>query len=352
MQKSKRSVGVSPVGVSLAALAAAGAAFAPTYAEDIPLAGELPGCSSGSTGIVLSILPASHGAMLERDGQLGRLHDLATLCPGDSLVLGAGETAVVELQDIRGSDEPIEGPTEFVVPAAQGMLDNAAQAMARVLFPEVSDRTRTLVTRSDGADMSPRPENMGMRLPQELSYVSAPRSLWFGWTGGTAPFHVSLEDSSGSVLAESDITASRAQAIRERHTRPDGVVAEVPYDVTFASLALEPGDYKIRVSDANSEAPDVAALMSDDDAGIMSMPFLVSAEVTAVPTRASAENITVTDIRAAVEAICFSLEQPENRLFEAAQHIVSGRDGEVYATALALLGSDINAEESAALCGE
>ncbi len=348
----KRSVSLYAVAAVALSSTVASWAAAPALAEDVPLAGELPSCSAGSTGIVLSILPASHGALLERDGQLGRLHDLATLCPGDNLVLGSGETAVLELQGGRGSDEPLEGPTEFTVPNAEGMLDNAAQAMARVLFPEVSNRTRTLVTRSDGATMSPRPENMGMRLPQELAYVDAPRSVWFGWTGGAAPFHVTLEDTSGAVLAEAEVSSSHADAIRIRHTRADGVVAEVPYDVTFSDVSLEPGEYRFRVSDAGSEPPEVAALMSDDDAGVMSMPFLVSAELTGVPARSNSESISVSDVRAAVEALCFSMEQPENRLFEAAQHIVNGRNGEVYATALSLLGSDINDEERAALCGE
>ncbi len=316
------------------------------------LAGALPACADGSTGIVLSVSPADHGARLQRGGSTGRLHDLAGLCPGDVIQLGQGEVAHVEVTDDRKSNDPLEGPISYTVPAARGMLDNAARAFASVLFPEVSDRTRTLVTRNTGAPMSPRPENMTERTPQQLAVVDGPRSLWFGWTGGAAPFHVALVDSSDTVLAETVITDAEAAVIRERRRGPDGVLGVVPFDVTFPPMELPKGDYRVRVFDANSEPPEVAELMSDGDAGVMSMAFFVRNDLKSLSDLAPAAAEGPTSDAAAIrDAICFSLKAPEDRLFEAAQHIVAGRDGAPYAMALSLLGADLDADERHALCG-
>jgi hypothetical protein len=324
-----------------AALSAAG--LSPALARD------LPACAEGSSGLVLSVTPLSNAATLQRGGASGPLTDLALLCPGDLIVLNAGESALIEVQGERSPDEPLEGPTEYQVPAAPGMLDNASFAVARLLFPEASTRTRTLVSRSDGATMSPRPENLGVRLPQELASSAEPRALWFGWSGGVAPFHVTLEDSAGAVLAGADLSDAEAAALRAQHTAASGVVAEVPYDVTFAALVLPAGDYRLRVADANSEPPEVASLMSDEDAGIMSMPLAVIDGLAGVPSR-TPEGVAKTDLDRIVEAMCFALGEPENRLFEAAQHVVEGRNGAPYRTSLALLGSDIGQADREAIC--
>jgi hypothetical protein len=328
----------------LSAVVGSGAAFAPAAADT------LPACAEGSTGLVLAVAPAGHAARIERAGQSAPLADLTLLCPGDLIAIGAGETAQIEVQGDRGAGEPLEGPAEYRVPAAAGMLDNAAVAVANLLFPAASARTRTLVSRSDGSTMSARPENIGVRLPQELSYRAEPRALWFGWSGGVAPFHVSLEGSTGDVLAELDISASDAAVVRARYRDADGVVGDVPYDVTLPAVTLEPGSYRIRVSDAQSEPPEVAALMSDDDAGVLNLPILVRDDVEAIPSRAAAEDDAPTELVRIVEALCFSIHQPENRLFEAAQHVVDGRSGEAFVTPLALLGVDADQESLDALC--
>jgi hypothetical protein len=314
-----------------------------------PASAQLPACSGGSTGLVLSVTPASNGATLQRGGASAPLMDLSVLCAGDVISLGSGETALVDVQDGRGSNEPLVGPTSYQVPGGGGMAGNATAAVAQLLFPESSTRTRTLVSRSDGAAMSPRPENLSARLPQELAVTPDPRALWFGWTGGAAPFHVTLETAAGDVLAESDISAAEAAAIRAHHTGADGVVAAVPYDVTFAPVALPPGDYVFKVSDANSEPPEVAALMSDEEAGVMSVPLKVVDGLAGVPLR-TPDGAARSDIDLIVEATCFSLSEPESRLFEAAQHVVAGRDGAPYAAALATLGDDQGDANRAALC--
>ncbi len=318
-----------------------------TLAQDSEtLAGALPACSGGATGLVLSVLPVSHNAQLQREGQTGRLHDLAPLCPDDTIVLNAGETAHIELENGRSSSEPIQGPAEFTVPSGRGMLANATLAFSRIIFPEVSERTRTLVTRSQGTLMSPRPENMGLRRTQILSHQSGPRALWFGWTDGIAPFNVTLETEDGEILAQASISAEEAAAIRDSQRSRTGAVSDIEYDVTLPAAALAPGAYRIRVADRNSEPPAVAMMMSDADAGIMSLDFEVRDDVQGVPARNGA-----TDIAASIDAICFSVAEPENRLFEAAQHIVRGRDGTTYSMSISLLGADLSDADSAAMCG-
>jgi hypothetical protein len=331
------------------ALVAVLAASLPAAIGSAALGQELPACSGGSSGLVLSVSPAANGARIERAGTSGSLQDLSLLCPGDRVVLDAGETALVEVQGARSAQEPLQGPVTYEVPSGPGMLDNASTAVARLIFSDSSARTRTLVSRSAGGAMSPRPANLGVRLPQELAYRAEPRALWFGWSGGAAPFHVTLEDADGTVLAEADVTAAQEAVILARHTTADGVVDAAPYDVTLAPLRLAPGGYRFRVFDANSEPPQVAALMRDQDAGVLSLPLVVVEGLAGVPSR-SPDGAPRSDLDAIVEAICFSEAQPESRLFEAAQHIVAGRGGAPYASSLSLLGADLSAVDQSTLC--
>jgi hypothetical protein len=326
---------IAASGVALLALSAG----APASAQS--------GCSQGSTGLVLSVSPAANEARLERSGQSAPLTDLTMLCPGDRVVLGAGETAQLEVQGDRRSGDTLQGPAEYQVPATGGMLDNAAVAVANVFFPAASTRTRTLVSRS-GSSMSPRPDNLGVRLPQELAASAAPRALWFGWSGGVPPLQVTLETAAGEVLASAAISVAEAEAIRTRHRDANGVVGALPYDVTFAPLILAPGAYQIRVFDAHSEPPGVAALVSDAEAGVLNLPIEVRADLGGVTSRGSAS--PESDFARIVDAVCFSLEHPKSRIFEAAQHIVNGGSGEPYFAAMTLLGADADDESAASLC--
>lgn len=188
---------------------------------------------AGADMLVQSLAGEPGQYRLERGEQVLPLRPLTVLKPGDHLLVsGDGVLSLVgddgKVGEIRAGNSP------FVVPSAQsrGWLDNAMVAALDWYQGVADDKVQTvsLVTRGQGDG---KLQLLGMMLDENL-LPEGSGELRFSWSGGEAPYRVSLLTSQGDLVA--------ATQVRERSFR-------------YAGAALPQGDYLVRVEGLGGSRP-------------------------------------------------------------------------------------------------
>ena len=231
-------------------------------------AGSIKPCSSATVAFVKSIKGDPAKVTLTRGSDQAQLKPFSPLCQGDLVKLASADESVILGIAGAGADT-ISGPAQYKVGPAQTGAQSVSQVIEDRLLP-LGDRTVGQGLARSGTD----PFEFGLLdLESESARIKAGnRPLWVGWSGGFAPFDVTVTGPSGQTVVQKTLN-----------------------ETSFVAPAtdLAPGKYTISVKDHNgrtrkttfeavTDAPTPEQVNVPDwmgpDSGVMFSAFCVAAE--------------------------------------------------------------------------
>lgn len=231
-------------------------------------AGSIKPCSSATVAFVKSIKGDPAKVTLTRGSDQAQLKPFSPLCQGDLVKLASASESVILGIAGAGADT-ISGPAQYKVGPAETGAQSVSQVIEDRLLP-LGDRTVGQGLARSGTD----PFEFGLLdLESESARIKAGnRPLWVGWSGGFAPFDVTVTGPSGQTVVQKTLS-----------------------ETSFVAPAtdLAPGKYTIAVKDHNgrtrkttfeavTDAPTPEKVNVPDwmgpDSGVMFSAFCVAAE--------------------------------------------------------------------------
>ena len=270
-------------------------------------AGSVKPCSTATVAFVKSIKGEPANVVLTRGGDQAPLKTFSPLCKGDVVKLASANESVILGVAGSGPNE-IVGPTQYTVGPAQTGAQSVSSVIEDRLLP-LGDRTVGQGLARSGTD----PFEFGLLdLESESARIKAGnRPLWVGWSGGFAPFDLTVTDPSGQPLTR--------QMVNEN-------------TVVLPATNLVPGRYTIAVKDHNGRTRKTSfeAVTEIPKVGDVSVPSWMGA-----------------DSATMFSAFCVAAEDPYTWSYEAVQEIAAAPSSDIdQNSALAL----ISAGDPATLC--
>ncbi|MFZ3032913.1 MAG: hypothetical protein WA138_02735 [Parvibaculum sp.] len=270
-------------------------------------AGSVKPCSTATVAFVKSIKGEAANVVLTRGGDQAPLKTFSPLCKGDVVKLASASESVILGVAGSGPNE-IVGPTQYTVGPAQTGAQSVSSVIEDRLLP-LGDRTVGQGLARSGTD----PFEFGLLdLESESARIKAGnRPLWVGWSGGFAPFDLTVTDPSGQPLAH--------QMVNEN-------------TVVLPATNIAPGRYTIAVKDRNGRTRRTS---------FEAVTEVPKVENVSVPSWMGADSATM------FSAFCVAAEDPYTWSYEAAQEIAATPSSNIdQNSALAL----ISAGDPATLC--
>ena len=270
-------------------------------------AGSIKPCSTATVAFVKSIKGDPAKVTLTRGSGQAQLKPFSPLCQGDVVKLASADESVI--LGVAGSGpSTIAGPAQYKVGPAQTGAQSVSSVIEDRLLP-LGDRTVGQGLARSGTD----PFEFGLLdLESESARIKAGnRPLWVGWSGGFAPFDVTVTGPSGQTVVQKTLS-----------------------ETSFVAPAtdLTPGRYTIAVKDHNGRTRKTA--------------FEAVAD-TPTPKKINVPDWMGPDSGVMFSAFCVAAEDPYTWSYEAAQEIASApSDGIDRNSAVALIA----AGDPATLC--